>query len=177
MNKLSLAVAGRRTEISLEELVHAPAKTIMLKRAAIICRYKNIIVDAVYTFHGSPHVVGAGYWTFLMLRRELEQRSGISLEARPHDGKCKLSNNGSFTLVLGDAIGALLGGFASTTFGPNTWQTSVAEVGVNKGLEAVRVDSSLIAPNKEQVQGRRANTLVTLPVTSRQPLAARCARQ
>ena len=172
MNKLSLAVGGPRTEISLEELMHAPAKTIMLKRAAIIWRYNNITVDAVYTFNGSPHVVGAGYWTFSMLRRELEQRSGISLEARPHDGKCKLSNNGSFTLVLGDAIAALLGGFESTTFGPNTLQTSVAEVNVNKGLEAVRVDCSLIALNKNQVQ-RRRNTLVTLPMTSRQPLFGR----
>ena len=59
MNKLSLAVGGPRTEISLEELMHTPAKTMMLKRAAIIWRYNNITVDAVYTFDGSPHVVGA----------------------------------------------------------------------------------------------------------------------
>ena len=92
---------------------HAPSKTIMLKRAVIIWRYKNVAMDAVYTFDGTPHVVRAGYWTFGMLKRELEQRSGIGLEARPHDGKCKLpnngwkrdgkcklTNNGSFTLVF-----------------------------------------------------------------------------
>ena len=47
------------------------------------------------------------------------------MEARQHNGKCKVSSNGSFTLDLGELVAALLGGFDSTVFGPNTTRVSV----------------------------------------------------
>ena len=87
MNKVSVTVRRSETNVVFE-CVHAPAKTILLKKAAIVLRYENLPVDTAFTFDGTPNVVTSGYWTFFKIREMLEKKSGISVEALAHNGKC-----------------------------------------------------------------------------------------
>ena len=171
MSKVTVTLQGSETNVLFEELIHASDKTMLLKKASIVWLYKNLPVDTVFTFDKTPNIVGAGYWTFAAIKKMLEKKSGISVEALSHNGKCKLSNIlGTFTLDLGERLATLLGGFTSTTFGPNTTRVSVGQVNVNNGLEVVRVRCSALDLAKNQVQNKRSNLLTSLPVTSKQPL-------
>ena len=170
MNKVSVTLHGSETNVLFDELVRAPNKTMLLKKASMVWMYKNLTVDTVFTFDKTPNIIEAGYWTFAAIKKMLENKSGISVEALEHNGKCKISNIGTFTLDLGERLATLLGGFTSTMFNPNTTRISVDKVNVNNGLEVVRVRCSALDLDKNQVQNKRSPLLTSLPLPVKQPL-------
>ena len=82
-----------------------------------------------------------GYWTFSMLKKEIESYGNVTLEANKLNGKCIITSDNVINLKN---IGPLLGFNKDQSINANTKTTSGKQVDINIDLEYIDVSCSMV---------------------------------
>ena len=77
-----------------------------------------------------------GYWTFGMLKKDIESYRNVTLEANKHNGTCSITSDNTVNLKN---LGPVLGFNEDQVINTNTKTTSKNEVDINNGLEYIEI--------------------------------------
>ena len=84
---------------------------LLVKRAAVFWEYANIISgkNNEITCNGNKKTIEEGYWTFSMLKKEIESNGSVTLDSNKYNVTCSMNLQN---------LGPLLG------FNNDKWKTS-----------------------------------------------------
>ena len=109
MKRLTVLI-GQSKEMELNEsfiIVHENP-CLMVKKATVFWNYNNITSDNnEITYNGNKNTIKEGYWTFIMLKKEIESYgSNVTLEANKYEGTCSITSDNTINfknlgLILG----------------------------------------------------------------------------
>lgn len=174
MKKFTVFIEGSNKTINLQESILTTSYSYLLvKKATIFWEYENIPQGTMFEDRGlssnsafSITTLSPGYYTF----NDIADRLNHKLERTPCDGKCKMTTNTTHSLNLDNKLMELLG-FKSGFFDASTTTKSDEQVNINNGLKYVKVRCNIV-DNQCNINemGKKDDTIVSLPITSTQPL-------
>ena len=172
MKKFTVFIEGNDKEITLDEsIVISYDAYIYVKKAYVFWAYENIPTTfTAMTNNGNVVNMYTGYYTFDLIKKLF--KDGASLEATKYDGGCKIITDSSTTINITTTLASLLGfNDGNRTFNPNTTTTSDGTVDVNEGLLYIKIGCNIVDTTSNlNEKGRNDDTIVSLPITTRQPL-------
>ena len=172
MKRLIVLIERQYKEIELDEsfiITHENAY-LLVKKATVFWKYNNITSDNnEITYSGNKKTIKEGYWTFSMLKKEIESYgSNVTLEANTYDGTCSITSDNTINLKK---LGPILGFNKNQVINANTKTTSGKEVDINNGLEYIEITCSLVNMSENvNSNGKKSDVILTLPITSTQTL-------
>ena len=154
---LTVLIKGGEGRIYLENaLVIEEPSEIVLKSAVVYWDYNNVVSDVIVkgvTFE-------QGYWTFNMIRSELEE-ANIVVTEQHETGLCKVEVDETTNLKF---IGELLG-FAKDTELKTGTTTSSNTVDINRKFRHIIVSSNIVDKSKNIDQnGKRSDVITNIPI-------------
>ena len=145
MKKISVLIEGTNKVIILDEaiLINSNNLHILVKKATVFWNYDNIVtsVNNELTYNGNKKTIEQGYWTFNMLKKEVEGYGTVTLEANEHDGTCSITSD---NVINVKNFGPILGFNKDQVIRANTKTKSGGPVNINNGLECIDVSCNLV---------------------------------
>ena len=173
MKKLTLLIDGstavQSKEIDLDESFKITNEKpyLLVKKATVFWKYNNIPSDLEITYNNIKKTIKEGYWTFSMLKKEIELYGTVTLEANKYDGTCSITSDNTINMKN---LGSILVFDKNQVIRANT-KTSKKEVNINNGLEYIEVSCSLVKMQENiDLNGKKSDVILTLPITSTQIL-------
>ena len=108
-----------------------------------------------------------GYYTFNILKTELENVGNIELKQVDYSGKCTIKSDKELNL---QTFAPILGFPVNKVISPNTLTESDNEVNINNNLEYVNISCNMIDKSKNFVNGKKSDILIQVPITTEQTL-------
>ena len=120
MKRLFVLIEGQSKEIELDEsfIITHENPYLLIKKATGFWNYNNITSlaassaassaasDLEIIYNDIKKTIKEGYWTFDMLKKEIESYGNVILEANKHNGKCSITSDSVINLKN---LGPLLG--------------------------------------------------------------------
>ena len=136
----------------------------MVKKATVFLKHNNITSDLEITYNNIKKTIKKGYWTFSMLKKEIESYGNVNLEANDYDGTCSITTDDTINLKK---LGPILGFNKDQVINTNTKTTSGKEVDINHGLEYTEMSCSQVNMSENiNSNGKKSDVVITLPITS-----------
>ena len=107
-----------------------------LRRPLCFLNYNNITGDLEIIYNNIKKTIEERYWTFSMLRKDIESYGNVTLEANKHNGTCSITSDNTINLKN---LGLILGFNKDQVINTNMKTTSKNEVDVNNGLEYIEI--------------------------------------
>ena len=120
-----------------------------------------------YAYDNTKISLKDGYYTFNILKTQLENIGSIELEELDFSGKCTIKSDKTLNL---QTLVPIIGFDKHTVITSNKLTESKYEVNINNGLEYVNIYCNMIDKSKNFVNGKRSNVLVQIPITTEQTL-------
>ena len=178
MKRLSVLIEGQSKEIELDEsfIITHENLYLLIKKATGFWNYNNITSSAASSaasdleiiYNNIKKTIKEGYWTFDMLKKEIESYGNVILEANKHNGKCSITSDSVINLKN---LGPLLGFNKDQSINANTKTTSGKQVNINDGLEYIEISCSLVKMQENiNSNGKKSDVILTIPISSTQTL-------
>ena len=120
------------------------------------------------TYNGNKKTIEQAYWTFNMLKKDIEGYGTVTLEANEYDGTCSITSDNVINLKN---LGPILGFNKDQVIRANTKTKTGGPVNINNGLEFVEVSCNLVKMSDNiNTNGKRSDIMSTLPITTTQTL-------
>ena len=135
--------------------------TMFVKSVSVFLNYNNLDQNIHhYTYDNTKIGFKDGYYTFKILKTELENVGAIELEQVNFSGKCTIKSDKTLNL---QTLGPIIGFSENKVIQTDTLTESDNVVNINNNLEYVN-------KSKNFVNGKRSNVLIQVPIESEQTL-------
>ena len=142
--------------------------TMFVKSVSVFLNYNNLDQNIHhYTYDNTKIGFKDGYYTFKILKTELENVGAIELEQVNFSGKCTIKSDKTLNL---QTFGPIIGFSENKVIQANTSTESDNVVNINNNLEYVNISCNMIDKSKNFVNGKRSNVLIQVPIESEQTL-------
>ena len=109
-------------------------------------------------------VLKMNFWTFYMLKEEIESYGNVTLEANKYNGKCSITSDNTVNLKN---LGSILGFNKNQVINTNTKTVTGKQVDINNGLEYIEISCSLVKMQKNiNSNGKKSDVIVALPTST-----------
>ena len=136
---------------------HEMPTIMFVKSVSIFLNYNNLHENIhYYTYDNTKIDFKDGYYTFNILKTELENVGAIELEQVDFSGKCTIKSDKTLNLKT---FGTIKGFSENKVIQANTLTESNSIVNINNNLEYVSISCNMIDKN-DFVNGRRSNVLI-----------------
>ena len=173
MKRVTVLIEGQSKEIQLDESFITAHENpyLLVKKATVFWNYNSItagIGNNKITYTSIKKTIEVGYWTFHMLKKEIESYGNVTLEANKHNGTCSITSDNTINMKN---LEPLLGFNNNQNINTNTKTTSGKQVDINNGLEYIEISCSLVNMSENiDSNGKKSNVMVTLLIISTQTL-------
>ena len=172
MKKISVLIEGTNKVITLDEaiLINSNNPHILVKKATVFWNYDNIVtsVNNELTYNVIKKTIEQVYWTFNMLKKEIEGYGTVTLEANEYDGTYSITSD---NVINVKNFGPILGFNKDQVIRANTKTKSGGPVNIKNGLEYIEVPCNLVRMSDNiNTNGKRSDIMSTLPITTTQTL-------
>ena len=107
-----------------------------------------------------------GYWTFDLIKKEIESYGTVTLTSNKHDSTCTLTGDNTINLKN---FGPLLGFATNKTITSNTG-IKLGQVNIDQGLKFIKILCDVVDKWNTIFNSNKTNVLLTLPTTTTQSL-------
>ena len=150
MKRISVLIEGSSKKFNLKELfaIKNVNSYLFVKKATLFWDYNNITDENnELTDNGNKKTIQKGYWSFNMLKKEIESYGNVTLVANEYDGTCSIASNNAINMKT---IGPILGFIKNQVINANT-KTSGNPVNINtqEGVVEQHLTSECVAPNDD----------------------------
>ena len=108
MKRLTVLIEGQSKELELHAsfIIENKSPYLLVKKATVFWKYNNVTSDNnEITYNGNKKTI-EGYWTFNMLKKEIESYENLTLEANRYDGTCSITTDNTINMKN---LGLILG--------------------------------------------------------------------
>ena len=114
---------------------------LLVKKATLLWDYNNITDENnELTYNGNKKTIQKVYWSFNMLKKEIEIYGNVTLVANEYDGTCSIASDNAINMKT---IGPILGFTKNQVINANTKTTSGNPVNINNGLQYIKITCKL----------------------------------
>ena len=173
MKRLIVLIEGQSKEIEMDEsfIITHENPYLLVKKATVFWNYNSItagIGNNKITYTSIKKTIEVGYWTFHMLKKEIESYGNVTLEANKHNGTCSITSDNTINMKN---LGSLLGFNYNQNINTNTKTTRGKQVDINNGLEYIEISCSLVNMSENiNSNVKKSDVVLTLQITSTQTL-------
>ena len=171
MKRISVLIEGSSKKFNLKELfaIKNVNSYLFVKKATLFWDYNNITDENnELTDNGNKKTIQKGYWSFNMLKKEIESYGNVTLVANEYDGTYSITSDNAINMKT---IGPILGFNKDQETNANTKTKSGNPVNINNGLQYIKITCNLnkILENIN-TNGEISDVIAVLPITTTQSL-------